>query len=84
MLCKCGSVLSAVTWTCVRGSHCPAAAKLPTLRHGEKQGDILSKSGPEPFALAGEAGPDHGADLTRQEQSARDRAASEKNQTQLF
>jgi hypothetical protein len=27
MICKCGSVLSAVTFECVRGEHCPASAK---------------------------------------------------------
>lgn len=35
MTCKCGSVLSAVTFQCVRGEHCPEAKRVERNRRAK-------------------------------------------------
>lgn len=56
---------------------------LPTLREGEKQGDLLSKQ-EEDFRLVGQEGIDHAAIQAAREKAIADRAESAKGQLELF
>lgn len=61
----------------------PTEGETPTLRKGEKQGDLLSKQ-TEEFALVGEKGTDNAAIQAAKEKAIRDRAESAKGQLELF
>lgn len=56
---------------------------IPTLRHNERQGDLLSTQ-TEPFALVGEQGIDHATRQEQAEQSEQDRAESDLLQERLL
>ncbi len=72
--------------TVIYGEHEPITPvqKAPKLLAGENQGDLLSSTQSEPFALAGEKGTDFGAQQAAAEKAQVERAQSEKGQTDLF
>ncbi len=69
--------------TVLYGEHeTPSVA--PKLLSGETQGDLISSTQKEPFALVGEKGTDFASQQAALEKSQVERAQSEKGQTDLF
>lgn len=55
--CKhCGSLLSAVTWTCVRGKHCPGGERLDKYRPGDVVGGYCAAAVDKAIAASNRAG----------------------------
>lgn len=57
---------------------------VPKLRHGERQGDLMSAQPAEAFALVTESGPDNQARADQEAQAEKDRQAQDLLQRKLL